>query len=77
MTSLSIPHGEADFRAAWRTAFAALGDAFKASALALIVAQERAAARWRLERLDESALKDMGLSRADVARELDKPVWRA
>ena len=76
MVSLTV-QGEVDFRSAWRAAFAAFGAAMKASLLALIVAQERAAARWRLERLDDSALKDMGLSRADVAREIDKPVWRA
>ena len=38
--------------------------------------QERARERYHLETLDDRLLKDMGLSRADVARELSKPFWR-
>ena len=34
---------------------------------------------WRqrraLERLDDAALRDLGLSRADVAREASRPIW--
>ncbi len=70
-------NGEVDFRGAWREAFVALGTAFQASLLAVVVWQERAQARTRLERLDDAALKDMGLGRADVSREIEKPVWRA
>jgi uncharacterized protein YjiS (DUF1127 family) len=32
--------------------------------------------RFDLASLDERGLKDVGLSRADVAREVDKPFWR-
>ncbi|MBI3507068.1 MAG: DUF1127 domain-containing protein [Proteobacteria bacterium] len=70
-------NSEVDFRGAWREAFAALGAALQASLLAVIVWQERAQARNRLEGLDDAALKDMGLGRADVTREIEKPVWRA
>ncbi len=76
MVSLTAD-GNVDFRAAWRDAFAAFGTAIGASLLAVVVWQERASARFRLEGLDEAALKDMGLSRADVSREIEKPVWRA
>lgn len=38
--------------------------------------QERAQARRRLGQLDDWMLKDVGLSRADVAREMGKPFWR-
>jgi len=37
--------------------------------------QERASARHRLERLDDAALADMGLTRGDVDREAGKPFW--
>ena len=34
---------------------------------------------WRqrraLERLDDAALRDLGLTRADVAREASRPIW--
>lgn len=32
--------------------------------------------RFDLAALDDRGLKDVGLSRADVAREVDKPFWR-
>ncbi|HVI90972.1 MAG TPA: DUF1127 domain-containing protein [Dongiaceae bacterium] len=32
--------------------------------------------RRDLARLDESMLKDIGLSRADIEREIEKPFWR-
>ena len=76
MVCLTV-NGEVDFRTAWCEAFAAIGTALGASLLAVVVWQERARARARLEGLDEAALKDMGLTRADVSREIDKPVWRA
>jgi len=37
---------------------------------------ERARQRQALLALDEWVLKDIGLSRADVMRESDKPFWR-
>lgn len=36
----------------------------------------RAQSRHHLAGLDDYALKDMGLSRADVSRECAKPFWR-
>ena len=38
--------------------------------------QERLRQRHHLSGLDDRLLKDIGLSRADVAREADKPFWR-
>ena len=38
--------------------------------------QERARQRYHLESLDDHLLKDIGLSRADVSREVSKPFWR-
>lgn len=37
---------------------------------------ERGRQRRHLRRLDDHMLKDIGLSRADVAMETDKPFWR-
>jgi uncharacterized protein YjiS (DUF1127 family) len=39
--------------------------------------QIRARQRHRLGELEDWALVDMGLTRADVAREIDKPFWMA
>ena len=38
--------------------------------------QRRARSRRELEELSESALHDIGLTRADVVRETSKPFWR-
>ena len=43
----------------------------------LIAWQERAMQRHRLAGLDERGLKDVALSRADIAPEISKPFWRA
>lgn len=37
--------------------------------------QERARQRYRLAELDDRMLKDIGLARADVSREVGKPFW--
>jgi uncharacterized protein YjiS (DUF1127 family) len=37
---------------------------------------DRSRQRHVLERLDDAMLRDLGLSRADVMRETDKPFWR-
>lgn len=42
----------------------------------LLVWQERWEQRERLSGLDEHILRDIGLSRADAAREANKPFWR-
>jgi uncharacterized protein YjiS (DUF1127 family) len=38
--------------------------------------RDRARERHQLARLDDRALRDMGLSRCDVAEEVGKPFWR-
>ena len=43
----------------------------------LLRCQEWAHQRYRLRELDDRALRDMGLSRADVEDEAAKPFWRA
>jgi len=43
----------------------------------LVSWQERAGQRQELGALSDSALKDIGLSRADIELELDKPFWRS
>jgi uncharacterized protein YjiS (DUF1127 family) len=37
---------------------------------------ERARGRRALARLDDVGLKDLGISRADAWREVNKPFWR-
>ena len=37
--------------------------------------QERARQRYQLQQMDERALRDIGLSRADVQAECSKPFW--
>jgi uncharacterized protein YjiS (DUF1127 family) len=43
---------------------------------ALLAWQERRCNRAKLAEMDERMLKDIGLSRADIAREVGKPFWR-
>ncbi len=43
----------------------------------LLIWQERDRQRHSLAQLDARMLKDVGLSRADVATELRKPFWQA
>ena len=38
--------------------------------------QERSAQRRQLLRLDDHALKDVGLTRSEARREASKPFWR-
>jgi uncharacterized protein YjiS (DUF1127 family) len=45
--------------------------------LKVLVWQERARERNRLASLDDYMLRDLGLSRSDVARETTKPFWQA
>jgi uncharacterized protein YjiS (DUF1127 family) len=42
----------------------------------LLVWQDRARQRRHLAELGDHSLKDLGLSRADVAGESSKPFWR-
>lgn len=39
--------------------------------------QDRAIQRRRLGQLNERMLRDIGLDRADIRYEIDKPFWRA
>ena len=43
----------------------------------LLLWQRRASERRALAQLDDRILRDLGLSRAEVAGELRKPFWRA
>ncbi len=43
----------------------------------LLLWQRRANERHALAELDDKILRDLGLSRSEVARELRKPFWRA
>jgi uncharacterized protein YjiS (DUF1127 family) len=47
-----------------------------ATMAAVILWLERARQRRALQRLDDRMLMDVGLSRADVERESDKPFWQ-
>ena len=55
-------------------------DAIRAAAVRIVEVlfewQDRARQRHHLETLNDHLLKDLGLSRADVARESSKPFWR-
>ncbi len=42
----------------------------------LLLWQYRAQERHNLARLDERMMKDMGISAADIERELSKPFWK-
>jgi uncharacterized protein YjiS (DUF1127 family) len=44
---------------------------------AMLKWHDRSRARWDLLRLDDRMLSDVGLTRADVYREANKPLWRA
>ena len=61
---------------AWRAAFVAFGAALTASVSAIFAMQERASERARMAELGPDALKDMGLTRGDVERQLQKSNWR-
>ncbi|MGF1608522.1 MAG: DUF1127 domain-containing protein [Kiloniellales bacterium] len=43
----------------------------------LLLWQQRASERTHLDRLSERDLKDVGLTREQIARESGKPFWRA
>jgi uncharacterized protein YjiS (DUF1127 family) len=47
------------------------------AAVLLITWQERARERRRLASLDEHMLRDIGLSRGEIHREIGKPFWQA
>ena len=76
MASL-VQHDSVDVRGAWVAVFVALGAALGASLRFLMAAQERAQQRARLIELGPRELKDMGLTRGDVERTLQRPeFWR-
>jgi uncharacterized protein YjiS (DUF1127 family) len=45
-------------------------------AVKVIVWQERSRERRRLATLDDFMLRDIGISRSDVAHEVNKPFWQ-
>ena len=76
MASL-VQHDGVDVRGAWAAVFVALGAALGASVRFLMEAQERAQQRARLAELGLHELKDMGLTRGDIERTLQRPeYWR-
>ena len=76
MASL-VQHDSVDLRGAWVAVFLALGGAIGASVRFLMAAQERAQQRARLAELGSRELKDMGLTRGDIERTLQRPeYWR-
>lgn len=44
---------------------------------ALLAWQERARQRRQLALMDDRLLRDIGVSRAEIARETEKPFWRS
>ncbi len=59
-------------------ALPAMGTARRLRALAATVGgwMAQRAARWRLARLDDRTLQDLGLTRGDVEREFARPFWQ-
>jgi uncharacterized protein YjiS (DUF1127 family) len=53
------------------------GGSFRRLVNLLALWAERRRQRHHLARLDERMLKDVGLSRADIWIEVEKPFWRA
>lgn len=45
-------------------------------AVEIVMLQRQSRERARLAEMDQLALKDVGLTRLDIATELDKPVWK-
>jgi uncharacterized protein YjiS (DUF1127 family) len=76
MASL-VEHDSVDVRGAWVAVFVAFGGALGASLRFLMAAQERAQQRARLAELGPRELKDMGLTRGDIERTLQRSdYWR-
>ena len=59
-----------------RSMASSLTGAARAMAEVVLAWQERLRQRRHLDGLDDRLLKDIGLSRADVVREVEKPFWR-
>ena len=57
--------------------FYGLGRAVVSLFDALLIWQERAAQRSRLQGLEDHLLRDVGLTRDQVVREADKPFWQS
>lgn len=49
----------------------------RAAILRIVLWHERSRQRRHLMLLDDRLLKDMGLTRADIEAEFEKPFWRA
>jgi uncharacterized protein YjiS (DUF1127 family) len=78
----TIPHASGSGRAysafgrRWPRSFSPLG-LVAGIFNCLMVWQDRASQRYALAALDDHHLRDIGLTRSDVAREIAKPFWRA
>ncbi|MCA3262277.1 MAG: DUF1127 domain-containing protein [Telmatospirillum sp.] len=76
MASL-VQSNSVDVRGAWIAVFVALGGAIGASVRCLMAAQERAQQRARLREMGPDMLKDVGLTRGDIERTLQRAeYWR-
>ncbi|MFQ5937583.1 MAG: DUF1127 domain-containing protein [Acidiferrobacterales bacterium] len=63
-------------RTAAVTAWESPGEMLSYAVERLLEWQERANQRYALRELDDHLLKDIGISRADAAREAGKPFWK-
>lgn len=70
MLTTAVP--QAGFGRRWRAQLAQIA---VAAFEMLLGWQARAAERTRLASMDDRMLRDIGLSRADIARESAKPFW--
>ncbi len=69
-------HGWAPTLAPLAHLFDRLSDWVHHAAHTVAVWNERITARRQLGELDNRMLQDIGLTRADIMREVDKPFWR-
>ena len=69
------PAARAERRPAHRPVGTRLAGAFVRGVDALFAWQDRANQRFHLRQFDDRALRDIGLSRADVEAEASKPFW--
>ncbi|MBX6321735.1 MAG: DUF1127 domain-containing protein [Rhodospirillaceae bacterium] len=60
----------------WRARLKTWAGVVHGQLTAALAAVERARQRHALQSLDDRMLKDIGLTRADVEREVRKPFWR-
>lgn len=65
------------FTLPWRSVVCSVTGVVMAGINGLLDWQQRAGERRHLQSLDDRALRDIGLSRADIETVFSKPSWRA